>query len=121
MSDDLTPPLPDVRVAHAMDRVLECEHAAEAAVAECEHACADILDRAREQGRAILERAQARIVALHTRAAKGLERRAAQIAEQRRKSAAATIRLLSDPARRSAAIERLAAQLTTEGVGRVDN
>ena len=108
-----TAPSPAAGVARAMDRVLQAERAAQAAVAECERICADILERARQQGRATLERAQMRIVALHARAAKGLDLRAAALTEERRKAAAVAVAELSDSNRRSAALERLAARLTT--------
>jgi hypothetical protein len=61
-----------------------------------------------------VERAQARIVALHTRAAKELEVRAAEVTARRMKSAAVAVGQLSDPQRRSEALGRLAACLTTE-------
>jgi vacuolar-type H+-ATPase subunit H len=113
---DDTASLPDARVARAMDRILQAERAAQSTIAECERTCADILEHARQQGRAILERAQARIVALHTRAAKGLELRVAELTEERRKSAAVALVQLSDSNRRSAALQRLADRLTTTEV-----
>lgn len=103
---------PDVLVVRAIDRVLESERAAQAALAECELQCDQMLERSREHRRAILERAHARIVALHARAAKALELRAAEIAEQRRQSATATAAQQSDPARLSDALQRLATELT---------
>lgn len=103
---------PDARVARAMDRVLEAERTAQAAVTECERTCAQVLERARQQRRAILEHAQARIVALHTRAAQGLALRTAELLAQRRQSAALTAGERANPARRDAALERLAARLT---------
>jgi hypothetical protein len=51
---------PDDAIARAMNRVLEAERAAHAAVEECERACAEILERARHQRRSILDRAQVR-------------------------------------------------------------
>jgi hypothetical protein len=50
---------------------------------------------------------------LHARAAKSLETRAAELTEERRKSAAAAVKQLADPERRRAALGRLAARLTT--------
>jgi len=102
----------DALVVHAMDRVLESERAAQAALVECERNCDQMLERSREQRRAILERAHARIVTLHTRAAKALELRTAEIVEQRRQTAAATAAQQSDPARLSDALQRLATELT---------
>lgn len=103
---------PDGLIVRAMDRVLDAERAAQAALAECERQCDQMLDRSREQRRAILEHAQARIVALHARAAQALELRMAAIIEQHRQSAAATTARLSDPARHSDALQRLATELT---------
>lgn len=111
-----TEPAPDARVARAMDQVLEAERAAQASIAECERICEATVERARQQGRAVIEHAQARIVALHARAAKGLESRAAEITLQRRKSAAEAIKHLSHPGRRADALERMAAHLTAATV-----
>ena len=102
----------DALVVRAMDRVLESERAAQAALAECEWNCNQLLERSREQRRAILERAHTRIVTLHTRAAKALELRTAEIVEQRRQTAAATTAQQSDLARLSDALQRLATELT---------
>jgi vacuolar-type H+-ATPase subunit H len=100
--------------AQAIDRVLEAEHDAQAAVAACERAGSEVLEAARQTARSIVERAQARAVALHGRAAKKLELCAAALMEQRMKTAAEAVRELSDPARLGVALERVAAQLTTE-------
>jgi hypothetical protein len=96
----------EVAIVAAMDRVLQAERDALAAVAESERLSAAELEQARQERRTILERTQARIVALHARAAQALERRAAEILE-----------------RRHAALARLATRLTTPegplpGVGR---
>jgi CRISPR type IV-associated protein Csf3 len=108
MEKDDSPVGADALVARAMDRTLEAERAAQAAIAECERQSAEVLERARQQRRTVLERAQARIVALHTRAARNLARQAAP------RSAAAAIDQLSDPSRRASALARLAARLTTD-------
>ena len=97
----------------AMDRVLQAERDALAAIADCERHSAGELEQARQQRRTILERTQARIVALHTRAVQALERRAAEILEKHLRSATAAVEQLADPGRRRAALERLAARLTT--------
>lgn len=47
-------PAPDVLVPRPMDRVLQSERAAQAAVAECERACAEALEHYRQQAGAIL-------------------------------------------------------------------
>ena len=102
----------DALVVRAMDRVLESEHTAQAELAECERNCNQMLERSREQRRAILEHAHARIVALHTRAAKALELRTAEIVEHRKQTVAATAAQQSDPARLSDALQRLVTELT---------
>jgi hypothetical protein len=104
----------DPLAAQAIERVLEAERAAQAAVAACEGAGSTLLEAARQQARGIIERAQARSVALHGGAAKKLERCAATLMEQHMKSAAEAVKQLSEPARLSAALEQVAAQLTTE-------
>lgn len=113
----------EVAAATAMDRVLQAEQDALAAVAECERLSAAELEAARQERRTILERAQVRIVALHARAAENLERRAAEILERHLRSATAEAEQLADPELRHAALERLVARLTTPeglppGVGR---
>jgi vacuolar-type H+-ATPase subunit H len=114
MDNEESPAHREALVARAMDRALESERAAQVAIAECEQQAADVLEHARQQRRTILERAQARIVALHTRAASNLEQRTADIAAKRVQSATAVVEQLSEPARRTKALERLAARLTTD-------
>ena len=99
--------------SEAMDRVLQAERDALAAVAECERESADTLEQARGRRRALLERTQGRIVALHARAAAALERRSAAILAQHQQAARAEVAQLADPELRRAALERLAARLTT--------
>jgi vacuolar-type H+-ATPase subunit H len=100
--------------AQAIESVLEAERQAQAAVAACERAGSKVLEAARERARSILECALARAVALHGRAAKKLELCAAALMEQRMKIAAETVKELSDPGLLGPALERVAAQLTTE-------
>ena len=104
----------DPLAAQAIDRVLEAERDAQAAVAACEGAGSKVLEAARQRARSISEGAQARTVALHGRAAKKLELCAAALMEQRMKAAAEAVKQLSDPGRLRVALERVAAQLTTE-------
>lgn len=104
----------DPVAAQAIERVLQAERAAEAAVAACEGAGSKVLETARQRARGIVERAQARTVALHGRAARKVDARAAALMEQRMKSAAEAVKELSDPARLGVALEAVAAQLTTE-------
>lgn len=103
----------EVAATAAMDRVLQAERDALAAMAECERLSATELEQARERRRTLLERTQARIVALHARAAQALERRGAEILERHLRSATAEVEELADPQRRQAALERLAARLAT--------
>lgn len=100
----------DSLATEAMNRVLESERRAEATIAECERRCSEQLEQARAQRRAILERAQARTVALHTRAARALQKRSAQIMEEGRK-AAAGVGADDAPERREAALQQLISQL----------
>jgi 2-phospho-L-lactate guanylyltransferase (CobY/MobA/RfbA family) len=104
----------DALAAQAIEGVLEAERDAQAVVAACERAGSNVLEAARRQARGILERAQARTVALHGRAARKLDLCAADLMEQRMKTAAEAVRRLSDPGRLGVALERVAAQLTTE-------
>jgi vacuolar-type H+-ATPase subunit H len=104
----------DPLAAQAIDGLLEAERDAQAAVAACERAGSKVLEAARQRARGIFERAQARSVALHGRAAKKLELCAAALMEQRMKAAAEAVKQLSDPGRLRVALERVAAQLTTE-------
>jgi len=119
MSDSRTEP--DSLAASAMNRVLDSERQAQVTIAECERSCSEQLERARQQRRAILERAQARIVALHTRAAQRLEQRTAEVMEESRRSAAGAGTGLEAPGRRDEALERLVSQLIgTEPPARSD-
>jgi hypothetical protein len=95
-----------------MDRVLESEREAAAAIAEQERRCSEQLEQARQRRRAILERAQARIVALHTRAAMALTRRTADIAEQATRSVQSASEGCGPTERWQGALERLLARLT---------
>ncbi len=114
MEADEAPTGPEVLIAQAMDRALDAERAAQAAIADCERQAAAILEGARQQRRTILERAQARIMALHTRIAGNLERQAAVIAERSRQSAATAVEQLSDPVHQTKALEQLVARLTSD-------
>ena len=105
----------DLRVAHAIDRVLEAERAAQSAIAECEKQCQESLERARQERRTILERTHERVVALHTKAARALELRNTQVREQHRQAVATAATQHADHARAQAAIEKLADWLTDGG------
>jgi vacuolar-type H+-ATPase subunit H len=107
-------PVGEPLAAQAIERVLEAERDAQAAVAECEQTGSRVLDAARQRARSIFDRAQARTVALHGRATKKLELCVTALTEQRVKTAAEGVKQLSDPGRFGIALERVAAQLTTE-------
>lgn len=116
MADDSQLP-PEAPIARAFDHALEAEHAAELAVAECERQTAEHLEEARRQRRFILERAQARIVALHGRAARAAEVRCAEIAEKHRQASLEVLDAPDHRERQAAALERLVARLTTPADG----
>jgi hypothetical protein len=105
----------DMRVAHAIDRVLEAERAAQSAIAECEKQCQESLERARQERRTILERTHERVVALHTKAARALELRNTQLREQQGQAVATAGTQHDDHARAQAALEKLADWLTGDG------
>jgi hypothetical protein len=107
------PPL--LTAGEAMDRILKAERDGLGAVLECERESAAALEQARQWRRTLLERTQARVIALQARAAAALERRSAGILGRHRQAASAEVAQLADPGRRQAAIERLAARLTTDG------
>jgi uncharacterized membrane protein YccC len=108
-------PPDDACVALAMDRVLEAERLARSAIAECEKQCHESLEQARRERRAVLERAQQRIITLHTRAARALEQRVAQIRKPRGPAAGAGIGQHPDRVQLQAAIEHLADRLIGPG------
>jgi hypothetical protein len=69
----------DRTVADAIERVLEAERAAEAAVAQAEAAAKAAIDAAREHRRQILDQARRRVARLHESAQPRLARRLAAI------------------------------------------
>lgn len=102
----------DARVANAMNRVLEAERSARAAVADCESQMQALMEQARQQRRNILERAQKRVLALHARSAQSVARRAERILGP---GETASVGQPVDRARLRAAIERLLERLTAAG------
>lgn len=104
--------MPDTRVADAINRVLEAEHATGAAIAESQAAAQAAIEAARESRRAILETARERVVRLHERAQVRLEQRLRELdAEAAALSANdATLAAVTD-----AAILRVASRLTADG------
>lgn len=105
----------DERVAQAMNRVLEAERSARAAIAECEVRMQASLEQARQVRRTILERAQRRIAALHIRTERSLERRTAQPPERHAASDPAAAPVV-ESAHLQAAIDAVIERLT--GVAR---
>jgi hypothetical protein len=96
-----------------MNRVLQSEREAQAAFAEQERLCSEQIEQARQRRRAILEHAHARIVALHTRAAKALQQRSADIAEQAARSEQCSAPEAGSAERWESALERLLQRLTS--------
>jgi nucleoside-triphosphatase THEP1 len=101
----------DADVASAMNRVLEAERAARAAIVDCESKMQVSLEQARQERRTILERAQKLIMALHERAARSLERQTAQILGQHEPPGLVAAQVV-DSARLQAAIDHLLERLT---------
>jgi hypothetical protein len=81
--DDAEHELPyDARVAAAMNRVLEAETSARAAIADCETEMRALLEHARQRRRNILERAHDRIMTLHARTERAVLQRTSRMLEQ---------------------------------------
>jgi F0F1-type ATP synthase membrane subunit b/b' len=106
-------PVPDTNrtIADAIDRVLEAEHAAAAAIAAAKASARAALEAAREERRRILERSRARITRLHERAASQLATRLAQLDQS---VAAATRGADSSHELTDEVIAIVAARLTSE-------
>lgn len=96
----------------AMNRVLEAERAAHAAVAECEARAAALIDAAQQQARRIHTRTDARLGQVHSRCALALSQQVEALLQQDPAGAASTA--LDDEMREllTAAIARLAESLT---------
>jgi len=100
-----------------MDRVLEAERSARAAIADCELEVQASLERARERRRTILERAHDRIMALHARAARTLDEQIAKILEPHAQAPVLVTAQRTDAAHLHAAIEGLVERLTRPAEG----
>jgi hypothetical protein len=72
-------PEPDRTVADAIDRVLEAEQAAAAAILTAEASARATIEAARETRRQVLERARQRVMRLHERAGTRLAERLARL------------------------------------------
>ena len=101
----------DTRVAAAIDRVLEAEHATAAAVASAQAEAQAAIEAARESRRLVLEAARERVVRLHEKAQARLDETLRTIdAEAAARSAdGAALAAVTD-----AAIARVAARLTSD-------
>jgi cell division septum initiation protein DivIVA len=77
-------PTPDTTVADAMNRVLDAEREAAAAIAAAQVEAEAILQAAREQRRQLLERARVRASRVHVRAQSRLEAALAELDAQSR-------------------------------------
>ena len=102
----------DAQVAGAMNRVLEAERAAQSAIADCERNTHALLEQARQRRRMILERARDRIMALHLRVTRSLERQTAQILASSREASDPALVQGADGERLHAALERVVERLT---------
>jgi hypothetical protein len=103
----------EAQVARAIDRVLESEQLASAAIAECERECAAAIEEARAARRSILDRARQRIITLHARCNQIIEQRLAGTSVEPGSTTPAGEAGVPAPLRRRQALERLALALTT--------
>lgn len=96
----------------AMNRVLEAERAAHAAVTECEARAAALIDAAQQQARRIHSRTDTRLSQVHARCALALGQQVETLLQQG--SGGAANAALDDEMREllTAAIDRLAESLT---------
>ncbi len=101
----------DTRVADAINRVLEAEHATAAAIAEAQAAAQAAIEAAREKRRTILETARERVVRLHERAQLRVDDRLRQLDAEADAATAddSTLAAVTD-----AAIARVASRLTAD-------
>lgn len=102
----------DTRVADAINRVLEAEHATAAAIAAAQAAAQAAIEAARETRRAILETARERVVRLHERAQVRLDDRLRRLDAE---AAAVSADDSALTAVTDAAIGRVASRLTSDG------
>lgn len=107
----MTAPAPDRTVADAIDRVLEAEHAAAAAIVAAECDARASIDAAREKRRDILETARQRVMRLHEQAQARLAGRLAQLDAN---APTATTDAAALGAVAKAALAAVAARLTTD-------
>lgn len=109
---DLRPDTADLAAQQAIERVLEAEDAARAAVEACEAQAANLVTEARQGARRIAERADARIDAMRAAARTRL---AAELAGLDAEAQAAAPLPPETASRVAAAVEALAARLSGGG------
>jgi vacuolar-type H+-ATPase subunit H len=105
-------PEQDRTVADAINRVLEVERAASAAIVEAELTAKVTIEAAREARRRILERARQRVMRMHERAEVRLATRLAQLDAT---AAADEHRARLSPDEADAVLAIVATRLTTDG------
>ena len=101
---------PDARIADAIDRVLEAEHATAAAIAAAQDDAQASVEAAREARRLILEKARERVLQLHERAQRRLDDTLRALDAQAASSVADDTALAAVT---DAAVARVAVRLTT--------
>ena len=102
---------PDARIADAIDRVLEAEHATAAAIADAQTDAQASIEAAREARRLILEKARDRILHLHEQAQRRIDDTLRTLDAQAATTGAdgADLAAVTD-----AAVARVAARLTSD-------
>ncbi|MEW6648409.1 MAG: hypothetical protein AB1450_14500 [Pseudomonadota bacterium] len=101
----------------AMNRVLEAERAAHAAVAECAARATALVDAAQQQARRIHSRTDSRISQVHAHCALALGRQVEQLLQQEADNTAASELDAAMHDVLAAAVERLAQSLTDDVAG----
>ncbi|WP_127477975.1 hypothetical protein [Sulfurivermis fontis] len=101
----------------AMNRVLEAERAALAAIAECTTRAANLIEAAQQQARRIHRRTDSRISQVHAHCALALGRQVELLLQQEAENASATVPDAVIQEVLAAAVERLAQSLTDDAAG----
>lgn len=101
----------------AMNRVLEAERAADAAVADCATRAAAVIEMAQQQARRIHSRTDSRISQVHAHCALALGRQVETLLQQEAEQAADASLDAAMHQVLAAAVERLAQSLTDNAAG----
>lgn len=101
----------------AMNRVLEAERAAQAAIMECTARAASLIEAAQQQARRIHSRTDSRISQVHAHCALALGRQVELLLQQEAESTSATVPDAAMHEVLAAAVERLALVLTDDTAG----